>query len=623
MAVELFVYDIETYPNLFSIDLIRDSDGAHWYFEISDFQNDINDLSKLLYHLRVSQARMVGFKNVEFDYPVLHYLMNHPCADVPASDLYAKAQAIIDTPWGGPNKWAHRVWDSDILIPQVDLYLIHHFDNKSRRTRLKDLQFAMGLRSIEDLPYPPGTVLTQEQAAVVKEYNHHDVVATRKFLHLSREQLEFRDQLSKNHGIDFTNFNDTKIGKQYLIMELERQGVQCYERDAQGRRTPRQTRRDSVNLGELIFPYIHFTDHEFNRVKGWLTQQTVTETKGVFTDLSCNYRGVEYTFGLGGIHASVNNEVIVADETTAIIDLDVTSYYPSVAIANSLYPQHLSRTFTDIYSSIKKMRVQHPKGSAENAMLKLALNGVYGDSNNQYSPFYDPAYMLTTTVNGQLMLCMLSEWLSESVPTARIIQVNTDGVTVAVDRRYVNQMRAVAAGWESLTGLDLEEAEYSRMWIRDVNNYLAEKTDGSIKRRGAYRIGDDLGWHQDMSAMVVPYAVEQHLVHGRDPREVIQYHTDPLDFMIRAKVRRSDRLELVGGPQLQRTSRFYVSTDGKPLQKVLPPLARSPEKTRPISICSGYLVTECNNIESFRSDTIDYGYYFAEAKKLLKPFKRC
>jgi len=44
-------------------------------------------------------------------------------------------------------------------------------------------------------------------------------------------------------------------------------------------------------------------------------------------------------------------------------------------------------------------------------MLKLALNGTFGDSNNIYSVFYDPQFTMAITVNGQLMLCMLAERL--------------------------------------------------------------------------------------------------------------------------------------------------------------------------------------------------------------------
>ncbi len=47
-----------------------------------------------------------------------------------------------------------------------------------------------------------------------------------------------------------------------------------------------------------------------------------------------------------------------------------------------------------------------------NATLKLALNGGgFGGSGDEYCPIYDLKYMLGITVNGQLMLAMLAEYL--------------------------------------------------------------------------------------------------------------------------------------------------------------------------------------------------------------------
>ena len=53
---------------------------------------------------------------------------------------------------------------------------------------------------------------------------------------------------------------------------------------------------------------------------------------------------------------------------------------------------HLGKDFAAIYKHLFEQRKQYPKKSAESAMLKLALNGVYGDSNNQFSVFYDPLF---------------------------------------------------------------------------------------------------------------------------------------------------------------------------------------------------------------------------------------
>jgi hypothetical protein len=50
-------------------------------------------------------------------------------------------------------------------------------------------------------------------------------------------------------------------------------------------------------------------------------------------------------------------------------------------------------------------------------------------------------------------------------------------------------------------------------------------------------------------------------------------NANPFDFMCRIKVKRSDEL-IYGGQKIQRNTRYYVSTDGKPLIKNAPPSGR-------------------------------------------------
>ena len=91
-----------------------------------------------------------------------------------------------------------------------------------------------------------------------------------------------------------------------------------------------------------------------------------------------------------------------------IIDMDVKSYYPNVVIASEFYPEHLGKDFCVFYKQLYEMRKKYPKGSIENEMLKLALNGTYGDTNSKFSVFYDPLVTMRTTLNGQLFLCVLA-----------------------------------------------------------------------------------------------------------------------------------------------------------------------------------------------------------------------
>lgn len=612
-----YIYDIETYPNQFTLTAEHSITGEVWRFEISSRVNQLRELLAFLWYLaEVPGARQVGFNNEGFDYPVIHYIMEQG-ERVTVMGIYLKAMAIINS----EDRFAHMVWESDRYIEQVDLYKIHHFDNMAKSTSLKMLEFNMRSPMIEDLPFEPGVMLSGDQFDVTLNYNGHDVSETKKFYYHSKERIEFREELSRRYGRNFINFNDTKIGKEHFIAELEKAGIPCFDRST-GRKMPRQTIRESIHLGSLIFPYVQFKTPALQQFTQWLAGQTITETKGVFKDLSVTVDGFTFDFGLGGIHGSIDSAIVESSDEYQIIDLDVTSYYPSLAIVNRVYPEHLGSEFCDIYAGLKAERVKHPKGSAVNAMLKLALNGTYGDSNNKYSPFYDPAFTMTITINGQLLLCMLSEMLME-IDGLRMIQANTDGVTIYCRRDAKHQIDAVRAQWEQLTGLELEEAVYSRMFIRDVNNYIAEYEGGKLKRKGAYEY--DLEWHQNQSSLVVQKAAEAALVRGEDVREFITRHDDPFDFMLRTKVPRSSRLEWdidgVGVFRQQNITRYYIANTGGSLTKIMPPLKGKTEERR-IGINKGWLVVPCNDMRNLTSFDFNLEWYITEAEKLVKPLRR-
>jgi hypothetical protein len=611
-----YIYDIETYPNVFTLAVEHADAPLRWMFEISDWRNDSREIIAFLQFLKETDARMVGFNNLGFDYPVIHTLIRMGQSD--ANTLYQKAMAIINSQNDdeGGSKWMHLVKPSDQFVTQIDLFKIHHFDNKARATSLKVLEFNMRADSIEDLPFKVGTTLTREQVDVLKRYNQHDVSMTKAFYHKSLDMIHFREELSRKYpGQYWINFNDTKIGKDYFVMKLEEAGVSCYDYSDKGR-TPRQTKRPVIHLKDAILPWISFQEPEFNRVMNWLKAQSITETKGVFTDLTATVNGFTFVFGLGGIHGSVESEVIESDAEHVIVDLDVTSYYPNLAITNGFHPAHLGKEFVSIYKHLFEQRKQYPKKSAESAMLKLALNGVYGDSNNQFSVFYDPLYTMTITLNGQLLLCLLAEGLM-TIPGLRLIQVNTDGLTVLVPRSHKIMVDLTRMAWQERTGLNLEEAIYKAMMIRDVNNYIGVFEDGSTKRKGAYEY--KMGWHQNAGGLVVAKVAEKVLVEGAPIRQTVEQWPDIMDFMLRTKVPRSSYLaiEWDGQPpqQLQNITRYYIAEGGGRLFKWMPPL-KGKQEWRKIGVESGWRVRPCNNIRDADGVQIDYEYYIREVEKL-------
>ena len=715
-----WIYDCETYPSCFTLVAVNADTKKGKVFEISWRKDDSEALLVWLRELYKNKDRMVGFNNVGFDYPVLHYFIkNKGCT---AQSLYRKAMSLINAT--EDDKFKNMIKAEDVLIPQIDLFKIHHFDNKARATSLKVLEFNMRSDTIEDLPFPVGTELTSDQIDLLIKYNKHDVMRTYDFYIHTLPMIKFREELTVKYDRDFMNHNDTKIGKDYFIMRLEENKAgSCYKVDAHGRRKIQQTRRKNIPLKDCIFPYVKFDRPEFQAIHNWFKQQVITETKGVFSDILEHNLGevakyarlvkkekklkdkptdseiaelkkdkplcwieerelkskkivwyvcwnivdalnivindLEYVFGVGGLHASVESKIFQSDDEYEIIDCDVSSMYPNLAISNNLYPEHLGLEFCKIYKEMYIQRKSYDKKSAENAMLKLALNGTYGDSNNEFSPFYDPKFTMSITVGGQLSLCMLVEKFL-TIEGLSVIQCNTDGITVKIPKSKRSEYDLICNQWQQTVKLDLEYAYYSKMCVRDVNNYVAVYSDNKVKLKGAYE-HSNLGWNKNHSSLVIPKAAEAALVNGTDVESFIKNHADRMDFMLRVKVPQSNRLISVdefGENQEQNICRYYVSNHGVELMKIMPALeggktvrqlvspegevqlcktdaeikrfikkgyvdkgdVEIPNEERPQMIEAGWKVSICNNMKNYTGD-INYDYYIQEAEKLLNIFK--
>ena len=261
------VYDIETFPNCFTLTMEMLNQPVNAVWEISQYRDDRKQLLAFFRELAASQTPMIGYNNINFDYPVIHFLWNNPSATY--QQLYTKAQEIIE----GQDRFNHIIWASDRFTPQIDLFKMHHFDNKAKSTSLKFLQINMRVDSVEDMPIEPGTMLTQEEVnTLLVPYNYHDVQETKRFAHYAHHAIEFRQGLEEQFGIDVYNWNDTKIGEQTIMSRLGDEV--CYDTST-GRRQMRQTLRTQIALKNIIFPYVKLEKPEFKRIYDYMCSQVL------------------------------------------------------------------------------------------------------------------------------------------------------------------------------------------------------------------------------------------------------------------------------------------------------------------------------------------------------------
>lgn len=609
----VWVYDLEQFENFHSATFIdRDSDDTR-VFVIHESRNDAEEYYNFLMN---ETTGLIGFNNVNYDYPLLHLFLaiytSTNDVDALVRILYEESNRIINAEYSA-------ISDTDTRIPQLDLYRIHHFDNKAKRTSLKAVEIAIRHPNVKDLPHEPDHIVTEEEIPEILEYNYNDTDATKKFYHLSQDMVELRKNLGAKYRLNLRNYNDPKIGQEIFGREIARKtGIRYnYLRDM-------RTYRRYINLEECVLQKIKFESEEFKKILKFFNSTTITTTYKPFEE-SVVYKGFKYDFGVGGLHGCAESGVYESDEEYMIMDIDVASYYPNIAIQNEIYPKHLGKAFVAVYSELFDTRLQAKKEGdhATNSGLKLALNGVYGKSNDQYSLFYDPMYTMRITINGQLMLAMLAEALSD-VRTLQVLQVNTDGITIRVHKDDGAEVDWICDRWEEYTGMILEFAEYKKMVIRDVNNYLAVDVKGNAKPKGCFEItpmqNGAIAYNKNWSMRIVPKALHAHYIDGVDIEEFIRNHEDIYDFCIQfrakgdwdvwATVIESNRKVKI---KQQKTIRYYMSRSGAVLAK------ENRLDKRIISLEAGRTATIFNDyyyMADMRGFNIDYSYYIREVNKI-------
>ena len=623
-----YIYDLETYPNLFCG--VFNTEGKETVFEISARKNDYEKLLEFYTDKNIKYA--IGFNNIKFDAQILHYLVSNKELFIKkqgselVSLIFLFAQKVISSTYdGGFPPYAE--WNFG--VKQIDLFLINHYNNKNKMTSLKWIEFSINHPKVQDLPYKFDRPLKSSQFDEVIEYCKNDVNATRKFAEECRDLIKLRISQDKQYpSLRLLNKPDSSVGEQmFLHFMSESMGISIKElREMRTHRAP-------LPVKDLILPYINFKTFEFQKILDWYNSSM---TGGL--ENSVMFAGIEFVFGEGGIHASWENKIFEADSEYDILDIDVTSFYPNLAIVNNFRPEHLGDAFSRVYKNLFLERKKYPKGSVENLSYKIILNGSYGKFGDEYSFLYDKKVMNQICINGQLLIAMLCERLS-FIDSVTIIQANTDGVTIKVKKSKRNEVEDICKRWEKLTNLELEYAEYKKMVINNVNNYMAQYTDGKIKDKGAsYIVNPD--HHKNKSQRIVQIALRKYFFEGIPIRETIENHLTTTekgsewnekkqkyevpyygiyDFCIGRKVKWNQRYVILKGMKdikiNEKVIRYFITKDKATMMKMY-------DDGRVESVNKGYNAKLFQNYEELKPEDygVNYEYYINECYKITTPF---
>ena len=571
----VYVYDIEVFQNIFHCSVKNTETNNTYKFEISERKNQLRELVKFFkqvdkyitwgdyYTTNINIPANVifcGYNNLHYDNPIINYIIEYEDKlmqyNIPTicSSIFNLSKTITTSSEDNIDAWKH--WKYQIWFDTFDI-LTMLYSNKLR-VGLKEIQVTMQYPNVQEFVCDWTKPLPLEDFDSMIDYNINDIESTSELLNRCKKDVDLRIAIEDEYGVRVLSKDGVNIGMKILTQKyLEKTGLTW--QDIKDLRSPMSV----IPLKDVILPFIKYDSPILQRVLDDMKNQIVSpgrkgyENKFVFNNL-------RYSVGVGGIHSVNSPEIIIPRDDEMLIDIDVASLYPSMLIEYEFYPKHLGKEFLEVYKQIKDERIEakHNGDKVKNETLKLALNGLSGNLQNEHNFCYSPFAVMQIRINGQLLLLMLAEKLTQI--GCRIIQANTDGLFVLLKKDAYSKVNSICREWEQLTKLTLEEDRFKAMYQYAINDYFAITEDNKVKEKGMFITAVKLG--KGLTPKIIPKAVISFFKDGIPVEDTIKNCTDIRDFLMSEKTGKQWHVEYMNEEQ-QRTNRFYASTNGGYLWK--------------------------------------------------------
>lgn len=351
-------------------------------------------------------------------------------------------------------------------------------------------------KQMRDLPYEPDRYLSEPEIAEVDSYCENDLDVLETLFVAVAPLIKMREELSKRYGIDLRSKSDAQLAEAVIKHRCEQ---------ALNRRLYKNEIDWNLKFRYEPPEWLAFHTPELQQTLTMIRcaifhlgpSGAVTMPAGL-DGLDIKIGTAKYRLGIGGLHSSESCVAHVSDEIYTLRDIDVASYYPSLILNSGRYPGALGHEFLKTYATIKEERLTAKRlekklvkdtpewmdARVANEGGKIFLNGCFGKTGSPYSILFAPEMLIQTTITGQLALLMLIEWHEHY--GMQVVSANTDGMVIKCRRDQISMSDALVKEWEKRTGLEMEASEYKAIYSQNVNNYVAVKMSGEVKRKGVY-----------------------------------------------------------------------------------------------------------------------------------------
>lgn len=536
------VFDCECYLDYFLVAFRNIDTGNVVSFE--RFEGQPLDVAKVR---KIMQSyTLISFNGNHYDLPVLAMaLTGADCATIRSvSDdiIVAKVK-----PWA--------IYNAHNLSEFEDLDHIDIIEVAPGMIGLKQYGGRLHAPTLQDLPFDPSDGITPDRRPVLRQYCANDLALTEQLYRHLLPQIDVRRSMTAEYGIDLRSKSDAQIAEAVIKHEVEAK--------LGNKKLVRPILPANTKLKYSPPDWLRFTTRAGNDAFNLLCDAQYTlDTWGspvmpeAMENATVLIGDSEYRLGIGGIHSSESKVAHRSDVDHVLIDRDVAAYYPSIILRCGLAPAGMGKHFSEVYGGIvyRRLVAKRNKNSVVDAMLKIVINGSFGKLGSKWSVLYAPSLFLQVTLTGQLALLMLIEMLEKhGIP---VVSANTDGVVIKCPRALLPELDVIVEWWESVTHFVTEETKYTALYSRDVNNYVALKTDGKAKTKGVFSA---TSLAKSPANEVCNCAVVAYLNNGTPVADTIHACHDIRKFLTLRQVKGG---AIWNGQHLGRVVRWYYTTTG-------------------------------------------------------------
>lgn len=539
----------------------------------------------------------VGFNSKHYD----QFIVKAVAADFTPQEIKQVNDFII---CGGQGWECPMLKDFYFAFSNVDIK-----DDMQMGLSLKAIEGHLGLSVKEStVPFDIDRPLTEEERRETEYYCKHDVDTTEKLIDIRKDYLK----------------NKVHIGRLAGLTDVRAMGMTNAKLTAamlKASRKPHDDERQYVYPEKLLREYI---PPEVFAFFDKMYDPSISDKELFSGKLDFKVGDCPGVVGYGGIHAAIPNYFFEETEDRVIRNKDVASYYPHLMTLCGYTSRNIpsAEVFENVLETRMKAKASGDKATAN--ALKLVVNTTYGALLNKYNDLFDPLMGRSVCITGQLFLLELAQHLYSDVPGLKIVQLNTDGIMLECDKKYLPQVDSICDEWQSRTGFELEEDSVVKIAQKDVNNYVEVQAGGKSKAKGGYLvkgISTAGAFNINNSCCIVATALKEYFVNGTPVEDTINGCDDIFQFQIIAKAgaKYREAYHMVDGVKepVQKVNRVYATADER-YGKLFKVKAED-DSTAKIEMLPEHCIIDNDNHLSI-SD-VDKSFYIEMAKKRVNDFK--